>query len=108
VNDRIRSPEIRLIGADGENIGVVTPARAMAWQKRPGSIWWKSPECGTAGLQDHGLRQVQVRTAETRGRSAQEAEDHRDQGNQVPPGTDTHDYDVKMRSVLKFLKKATR
>ena len=25
-NDRIRVPEIRLIGADGENVGVVTPA----------------------------------------------------------------------------------
>ena len=29
INDRIRSPEIRLIGAEGENVGVVTPARAM-------------------------------------------------------------------------------
>ena len=29
VNGRIRAPEIRLIGADGENVGVVTPARAM-------------------------------------------------------------------------------
>ncbi|MBS8271472.1 translation initiation factor IF-3, partial [Halomonas litopenaei] len=29
INERIRSDEIRLIGADGENVGVVTPARAM-------------------------------------------------------------------------------
>ena len=29
VNDRIRSDEIRLIGAEGENVGVVTPSRAM-------------------------------------------------------------------------------
>ncbi|MCW1956729.1 MAG: translation initiation factor IF-3, partial [Roseobacter sp.] len=29
VNDRITSNEIRLIGADGENVGVVTPAQAM-------------------------------------------------------------------------------
>ncbi len=29
VNERIRAPEIRLIGPEGENIGVVTPERAM-------------------------------------------------------------------------------
>ncbi|NBR35264.1 MAG: translation initiation factor IF-3, partial [Rhodobacteraceae bacterium] len=29
INDRIRCPEIRLIGADGENVGVVTPERAV-------------------------------------------------------------------------------
>ena len=29
VNDRIDSSEIRLIGAEGENVGVVTPARGQ-------------------------------------------------------------------------------
>ncbi|WP_283646600.1 translation initiation factor IF-3 [Marinovum algicola] len=29
MNERIRAPEIRLIGAEGENVGVVSPARAM-------------------------------------------------------------------------------
>jgi len=29
INDRITSKEIRLIGAEGENVGVVSPARAM-------------------------------------------------------------------------------
>ena len=29
INDKIRSPEIRLIGADGENVGVVSPSRAL-------------------------------------------------------------------------------
>jgi translation initiation factor IF-3 len=36
VNDRIRSAEIRLIGADGENVGVVTPARAMMMAEEAG------------------------------------------------------------------------
>ena len=35
-NDRIRVPEIRLIGAEGENIGVVTPARGMALAEEAG------------------------------------------------------------------------
>ncbi|MFP4569970.1 translation initiation factor IF-3, partial [Rhodosalinus sp.] len=29
VNDRIRVPEIRLIGPEGENLGVVPPAKAL-------------------------------------------------------------------------------
>ncbi|MCB1342427.1 MAG: translation initiation factor IF-3, partial [Pseudooceanicola sp.] len=29
INDKIRAPEIRLIGADGENVGVVSPSRAL-------------------------------------------------------------------------------
>ncbi|MGL5009144.1 MAG: translation initiation factor IF-3, partial [Paracoccaceae bacterium] len=36
INDRIRNPEIRLIGADGENVGVVTPARAMQMAEEAG------------------------------------------------------------------------
>ncbi|MEM6478762.1 MAG: translation initiation factor IF-3, partial [Pseudomonadota bacterium] len=29
VNDRIRAPEIRLIDENGDNVGVVSPSRAM-------------------------------------------------------------------------------
>ncbi|HDR27811.1 MAG TPA: translation initiation factor IF-3, partial [Rhodovulum sp.] len=36
VNERIRAPEIRLIGAEGENIGVVTPERGMALAEEAG------------------------------------------------------------------------
>ncbi|MEZ5685082.1 MAG: hypothetical protein R3D78_03930 [Paracoccaceae bacterium] len=84
VNDRIRAPEIRLIGADGENVGVISPREALAMAEEAGWISWKSRRPRPAGLQDHGFRQVQIRTAETRGRGAQEAEGHRDQGSQVP------------------------
>jgi translation initiation factor IF-3 len=36
VNDKIRAPEIRLIGADGENVGVVHPAKAMDMAEEAG------------------------------------------------------------------------
>ena len=38
VNERIRAPEIRLIGAEGENIGVITPERAMTLAVEAGSF----------------------------------------------------------------------
>ena len=36
VNDRIRAPEIRLIGAEGENVGVVKPERGMQLAEEAG------------------------------------------------------------------------
>jgi translation initiation factor IF-3 len=36
VNDRIRANEIRLIGAEGENIGVITPEKAMVLAEEAG------------------------------------------------------------------------
>ena len=36
INGQIRDREVRLIGADGEQKGVVWPC---ALQKKPGSIW---------------------------------------------------------------------
>ena len=36
VNERIRAPEIRLIGAEGENIGVITPERALLLAEEAG------------------------------------------------------------------------
>ena len=36
INERIRAIEIRLIGADGENVGVVSPARARQMAEEAG------------------------------------------------------------------------
>ena len=43
------------------------------------------PQCRPAGRQDPGLRQVQVRAAEEEERGQEEAEGHRDQGDQGAP-----------------------
>ena len=36
MNDRIRCPEVRLIGAEGENVGVVSPERALELAENAG------------------------------------------------------------------------
>ncbi|HBS48870.1 MAG TPA: translation initiation factor IF-3, partial [Rhodobacteraceae bacterium] len=36
VNEKIRAPEIRLIGADGENVGVAPPSRALEMAEQAG------------------------------------------------------------------------
>ncbi|MDR5653787.1 translation initiation factor IF-3 [Xinfangfangia sp. LG-4] len=104
VNDRIRAPEIRLIGAEGENIGVVTPARAMALAEEAGldlveiSPTAVPPVCK---IMDFGKFKYETQKKEAEARKKQKVIEIKE--IKFRPGTDSHDYDVKMRSVLKFL-----
>ncbi len=104
VNDRIRSPEIRLIGADGENVGVVTPARAMAMAEEAGlDLVEISPnaEPPVCKIMDFGKFKYEQQKREAEARKKQHIIEIKE--IKFRPGTDKHDYDVKMRSVLKFL-----
>ena len=104
INDRIRAPEIRLIGADGENVGVVTPARAMQRAEEAGldlveiSPTAVPPVCK---IMDFGKFKYETQKREAEARKKQKIIEIKE--IKFRPGTDTHDYDVKMRSVLKFL-----
>jgi translation initiation factor IF-3 len=104
INDRIRSPEIRLIGADGENVGVVTPARAMAMAEEAGlDLVEISPnaEPPVCKIMDFGKYKYETQKREAEARKKQHIIEIKE--IKFRPGTDTHDYDVKMRSVVKFL-----
>ncbi|MFD1883838.1 translation initiation factor IF-3 [Paracoccus pacificus] len=104
VNDRIRAPEIRLIGAEGENIGVVTPARAMQLAEEAGlDLVEISPnaEPPVCKIMDLGKFKYEQQKREAEARKKQKIIEIKE--IKFRPGTDTHDYDVKMRSVLKFL-----
>ncbi|WP_311734964.1 MULTISPECIES: translation initiation factor IF-3 [Alloyangia] len=104
VNDRIRAPEIRLIGAEGENLGVQTPARAMEMAEEAGldlveiSPNAKPPVCK---IMDFGKFKYEQQKRESEARKKQKTIEVKEV--KFRPGTDTHDYDVKMRNVLKFL-----
>jgi translation initiation factor IF-3 len=109
VNDRIRSPEIRLIGAEGENIGVVTPARAMALAEEAGlDLVEISPnaEPPVCKIMDFGKFKYEQQKREAEARKKQKIIEIKE--IKFRPGTDTHDYDVKMRSVLKFLEEGDK
>lgn len=104
INDRIRAPEIRLIGADGENVGVVTPARAMQMAEEAGldlveiSPTAVPPVCK---IMDFGKFKYETQKREAEARKKQKIIEIKE--IKFRPGTDTHDYEVKMRSVMKFL-----
>jgi translation initiation factor IF-3 len=104
VNDRIRSPEIRLIGADGENVGVVTPARAMQLAEEAGlDLVEISPnaEPPVCKIMDFGKYKYETQKREAEARKKQHIIEIKE--IKFRPGTDIHDYEVKMRAVNKFL-----
>ena len=104
INDRIRSPEIRLIGADGENVGVVTPARAMVMAEEAGlDLVEISPnaEPPVCKIMDFGKFKYEQQKREAEARKKQKIIEIKE--IKFRPGTDDHDYEVKMRAVLKFL-----
>ena len=104
INDRIRNPEIRLIGADGENVGLVTPAVAMQMAEDAGlDLVEISPnaEPPVCKIMDFGKFKFEQQKREAEARRKQKVIEIKE--IKFRPGTDTHDYEVKMRSVLKFL-----
>ncbi|WP_089268902.1 translation initiation factor IF-3 [Puniceibacterium sediminis] len=104
INDRIRSPEIRLIGADGENVGVVTPARAMEMAEEAGlDLVEISPNAAppVCKIMDFGKFKYEQQKREAEARKKQKIIEVKE--IKFRPNTDIHDYEVKMRSVFKFL-----
>lgn len=109
MNDRIRGTEIRLIGADGENVGVVTPARAMQMAEEAGlDLVEISPnaEPPVCKIMDFGKFKYENQKREAEARKKQHVIEIKE--IKFRPGTDTHDYDVKMRSVMKFLEEGDK
>ncbi|WP_099912306.1 translation initiation factor IF-3 [Puniceibacterium antarcticum] len=104
INDRIRSNEIRLIGADGENVGVVTPARAMEMAEEAGlDLVEISPNAAppVCKIMDFGKFKYEQQKREAEARKKQKIIEVKE--IKFRPNTDIHDYEVKMRSVFKFL-----
>ncbi|MGH1413353.1 MAG: translation initiation factor IF-3 [Pelagimonas sp.] len=104
VNDRIRANEIRLIGAEGENVGVVTPARAMDMADQAGlDLVEISPNANppVCKIMDYGKFKYEQQKRESEARKKQKTIEVKEV--KFRPGTDTHDYEVKMRNVYKFL-----
>ncbi len=104
INDRIRGTEIRLIGAEGENVGVVSPARALEMAEEAGlDLVEISPNAvpPVCKIMDFGKYKYETQKKEAEARKKQKIIEIKEV--KFRPNTDTHDYEVKMRSVLKFL-----
>ena len=97
-------PEIRLIDQDGENAGVVSPAAAMEMAEDVGldlveiSPGASPPVCK---IMDFGRFKYEQQKKAAEAKKKQKIIEIKEV--KFRPNIDTHDYDVKMRSVTKFL-----
>ncbi|WP_252731398.1 translation initiation factor IF-3 [Lentibacter algarum] len=104
VNDRITSSEIRLIGAEGENVGVVSPAEAMRMANEADlDLVEISPNASppVCKIMDFGKFKYEQQKREAEARKKQKTIEIKEV--KFRPNTDINDYNVKMRNVVKFL-----
>ncbi|MGX9846684.1 translation initiation factor IF-3 [Limimaricola litoreus] len=104
INDRIRVAEIRLIGQNGENIGVVTPERGLTLAEEAGlDLVEISPNAvpPVCKIMDFGKFKYETQKKEAEARKNQKTFEIKEV--KFRPNTDSNDYGVKMRNVLRFL-----
>ena len=104
MNDRIRCPEVRLIGAEGENVGVVSPERALELAENAGlDLVEISPnaEPPVCKIMDFGKYKYEQQKRESEARKKQKIIEIKE--IKFRPGTDVGDYQVKLRNLVRFL-----
>jgi translation initiation factor IF-3 len=106
VNERIRAREIRLIGADGEQLGVVTPEEGRARADEAGyDLVEVAPNANppVCRIMDYGKYKYEQKKktaagkAKGRGRAAALKE------VKMRPATDDHDLAFKLKNARRFL-----
>jgi len=104
VNEQITSAEIRLIDETGENVGVVERRDALDRAADVGlDLVEISPNADppVCKILDHGRFKYEDQKKKAEARKKQKTVDVKE--IKMRPNIDQHDYDVKMRSVLRFL-----
>ncbi|UMA66622.1 translation initiation factor IF-3 [Roseivivax marinus] len=105
----MRVAEIRLIGAEGENIGVVAPSRGMELAEAAGlDLVEISPNATppVCKIMDFGKFKYEQQKREAEARKKQKTIEVKEV--KFRPNTDSHDYEVKMKNVVKFLEKGDK
>ncbi len=100
----ITVPKVLVIGADGEKLGVVDTDSALAMAEEAGlDLVEVSPNASppVCKILDYGKLKYQEQKKASEARKRQKTVDVKE--IKMRPNIDTHDYEVKMRSVNKFL-----
>ena len=104
VNDQISVPSVRLIDAEGTNVGVVSFRDALDLAYNSGldlveiSPGADPPVCK---ILDYGRYKYEAQKKKNEARKKQKIIEIKE--IKMRPNIDTHDYDVKMRAIQKFI-----
>ena len=104
VNEDIDVPKVRLIGAEGENIGVVTVSEALVLADDAGlDLVEISPNADppVCKILDYGKYKYEAQKKKNEAKKKQKIIDVKE--IKLRPNIDDHDYDVKMRNMRRFI-----
>jgi len=104
VNDQIDADSVRVIDADGENVGVISVQEGIDIALDAGlDLVEVSPHASppVCKVLDYGKYKYQAQKKANEARKKQKVIEVKE--IKMRPGIDEHDYQVKMRSVRKFL-----
>lgn len=109
MNDEIRVPEVRLIGAEGEQLGVVATREALRISEEAGfDLVEVSPEAKppVCRIMDYGKFKFQMSKRKAAAKKKQKQIQIKEV--KLRPATEEADYQVKLRNVMKFLEQGDK
>jgi len=104
INDQIEASEVRLIGADSEQIGVVTLEEALqAAQDADLDLVEIAPDGDpvVCKLMDYGKHLFELKKTKAAAKKKQKQQQIKEM--KFRPGTEEGDYEVKLRNLVRFL-----
>ncbi len=109
VNEEIKFPNVRLINADGEMVGVVPIEKALAEAQEADLdlvCISTNPDNPVCRVMDYGKYLFEQGKREKEARKKQKETETKEIGIKLT--TDVHDIEVKQKAVIKFLKAGDR
>ena len=103
INDQITADPVRLVGAEGEQVGIVPLSQAMAAAAEAGMdlVLIADSDPAVCKVMDYGKHIFEAKKQ----KSAQRKKQKRTQVKEMKfrPGTEVGDYQVKLRNLTRFL-----
>jgi len=109
INEEIRAKELRVVGADGEQIGILSPRDALLLAQQAGmdlvevAPQAKPPVCR---IMDYGKYKFQQSKREKEARKKQRVINVKEVKLRL--GIEEHDFEVKARNAIRFLQNGDR
>ena len=109
INDQIEAKEVRLIGADGEQVGIVSIDEALEMAQAADLDLVEiagDAEPIVCKIMDYGKQLFEVKKQKAAARKKQKQQQVKEM--KFRPGTDQGDYQVKLRNLIRFLEQGDK
>ena len=109
INEEIRAREVRVIGSDGEQLGIMSgrEAQQLAYEKHLDLVeiapTAKPPVCR---IMDYGKYRYEQQKREKESRKKQKTFDIKEV--KLRPGIEEHDFNVKFKNAVRFLEEGDK